>query len=174
MTDAAHVADGEGVSRRSVFRLGASVASVAGVAALGQGGQALAEPAASDPSAPVPTPFGTPTPDNPTPGARITAVRGDRAGNWAQQTGSEVLARNGVVATSQPAAAQAGLRILQDGGNAADATVATAAALAVVEPTSTSLGGDGFAIYYSAADRRLYGLNAGGWVGRRLFRASWL
>lgn len=66
---------------------------------------------------------------------------------------SNVLARNGMVATSQPLAAMAGLRTLLDGGNAADAAVATAAALAVVEPMSTGLGGDAFALFYDAQAR---------------------
>ncbi|MFP9193561.1 gamma-glutamyltransferase family protein [Natrialbaceae archaeon A-CW1-1] len=63
---------------------------------------------------------------------------------------SSVHAAGGMVATSQPLAAQAGLSILQDGGNAFDAAVATAAALNVVEPTSTGLGGDVFALYRTA------------------------
>ncbi len=63
---------------------------------------------------------------------------------------SNVFANNGLVATSQPLAAQAGVSILQDGGNAFDAAVATAAALNVVEPTSTGLGGDVFALYRTA------------------------
>jgi gamma-glutamyltranspeptidase/glutathione hydrolase len=71
---------------------------------------------------------------------------------------SNVLARRGMVATSQPLAAMAGLRTLLDGGNAADAAVATAAALAVVEPMSTGIGGDAFALFYDA--------NAGQDVGR--------
>ena len=63
---------------------------------------------------------------------------------------SNVLARRGMVATSQPLAAMAGLRMLLDGGSAADAAVATAAALAVVEPMSTGIGGDAFALFYDA------------------------
>jgi gamma-glutamyltranspeptidase/glutathione hydrolase len=83
---------------------------------------------------------------------------------WTQQTRSEVLARHGIVATSQPLAAQAGLQILKQGGNAADATVATAAMLGLVEPESAGIGGDMEAIYYSATNHRLYGLNAAGWA----------
>jgi gamma-glutamyltranspeptidase / glutathione hydrolase len=111
-----------------------------------------------------PTPFGTPTAAIPDPGKNITAVRGDRQWFWTQQTRSEVLARHGVVATSQPLATQAGLDILKHGGNAADAAVATAAMLGLVEPESATIGGDMEAIYYSAKDRKLYGLNAAGWA----------
>ncbi len=68
----------------------------------------------------------------------------------------------GVVATSQPLAAQAGLQALMAGGTAADAAIAAAATLAVVEPMSTGLGGDAFALVYWAADHRVYGLNASG------------
>ncbi|XVH32484.1 gamma-glutamyltransferase family protein [Haloferacaceae archaeon DSL9] len=64
---------------------------------------------------------------------------------------STVYGQQGVVATSQPLAAQAGVETLRDGGNAFDAAVATAAALNVVEPTSTGLGGDVFALYRTAA-----------------------
>ena len=111
-----------------------------------------------------PTPFGTPTAAIPDPAQSINAVRGDRMWDWTEQTRSEVLARHGVVATSQPLAAQAGLQILKEGGNAVDAAVATAAMLGVVEPHSAGLGGDMEAIYYSAKDHKLYGLNAAGWA----------
>ncbi len=111
-----------------------------------------------------PTPFGIPNEKIPNPAASITAVRGDRQWYWTEQSRSEVLARHGAVATSQPLAAQAGLQILKDGGNAADAAVAAAAMLGLVEPESAGIGGDMEAIYYSAKDHRLYGLNAAGWA----------
>lgn len=75
---------------------------------------------------------------------------------------SVVMANRGMVATSQPLAAQAGLRILQEGGNAVDAAVATAAVLNVVEPMSTGVGGDAFALVYLAKERRVRALNASG------------
>lgn len=71
-----------------------------------------------------------------------------------------VFAKKGMVATSQPLAAQAGLEILQKGGNAIDAAIATAAALTVVEPTSNGIGGDAFALVW--VKDQLYGLNASG------------
>src|SRR5437763_13754488 len=74
-------------------------------------------------------------------GPACQAVRGDRSEGWLQQTRSEVMARNGIVTTVQPLAAQAGLRILQQGGNAIDAAVATAAALSVVYPANTGVRG---------------------------------
>jgi gamma-glutamyltranspeptidase/glutathione hydrolase len=75
---------------------------------------------------------------------------------------SNVLARHGMVATSQPLAAQAGLEILKAGGNAADAAIATAAMLNVVEPTSTGIGGDCFALYWDAKTKRVTALNGSG------------
>jgi gamma-glutamyltranspeptidase / glutathione hydrolase len=110
------------------------------------------------------TPFGTPTAAHPDPGRDIQAERGDRLWEWSEQTRSEVLARHGVVATSQPLAAQAGLEMLRKGGTAADAAVATAAALGLVEPHSAGIGGDMEAIYWSAKDRKLSALNAAGWA----------
>lgn len=71
-----------------------------------------------------------------------------------------VIANRGMVATSQPLAAQAGLDILKKGGNAVDAAIATAAALTVVEPTSNGIGGDAFALVWMKDE--LYGLNASG------------
>ena len=75
---------------------------------------------------------------------------------------SPVYGTHGMVASSQPLASMAGLRILQQGGNAADAAVATAAALNVTEPTSTGIGGDCFCIYYDAKSRSVRGLNGSG------------
>ena len=75
---------------------------------------------------------------------------------------SNVLATRGMVATSQPLAAQAGLGILQQGGNAADAAIATAAMLNVVEPISTGIGGDCFALYYDAKTKSVTALNGSG------------
>ncbi len=75
---------------------------------------------------------------------------------------ANIVARNGLVATSQPLAAQAGLAILQAGGNAIDAAIATVATLCIVEPCSTGIGGDAFALIWSARDRQLYGINASG------------
>lgn len=72
-----------------------------------------------------------------------------------------VLARN-IVATSEPLAAQAGLRMLLKGGNAVDAAIATAITLTVVEPTSNGIGSDAFAIVWDPTSKRLYGLNASG------------
>lgn len=71
-----------------------------------------------------------------------------------------VFANNGIVATSQPLAAQAGLRIMEKGGNAIDAAIATAAALTVVEPTSNGIGGDAFSLIWK--DGKLHGLNGSG------------
>ena len=90
------------------------------------------------------------------------AVRGDRSEGWLAQTRSEVMARNGIVSTVQPLAAQAGLRILQQGGNAIDAAVATAAMLNVVFPQNVGIGGDLFALIYVAKEKKVYQLNASG------------
>ena len=77
-------------------------------------------------------------------------------------TRSEVLAKNGMVATSHPLATQVGLDILKKGGNAIDAAIAANATLGLMEPTGSGIGGDLFAIIWSANDNKLYGLNASG------------
>jgi gamma-glutamyltranspeptidase / glutathione hydrolase len=94
--------------------------------------------------------------------AEFSATRGDRSSGWLPQSRSEILARNGMVATSQPLAAQAGLQILKNGGNAIDAAVATAAVMNVVEPGSAGLGGDVFVIAWLAKERKLVALNGSG------------
>lgn len=86
----------------------------------------------------------------------------DRPAGNPRATRSVVHAPNGMVATSQPLAATAGLRILLQGGNAFDAAVATAAALVVVEPMQTGLGGDMFALVYSQKHKKVEALNGSG------------
>jgi len=83
---------------------------------------------------------------------------------------STVYAPNGAIATSQPLASAAGLAVLQNGGNAIDAAVTAAAVLTVVEPYMTGIGGDLFAIVWSAEEATLSGLNASGRSGSRMTR----
>ena len=111
-----------------------------------------------------PNAFGTPTSDVPNPAETINAVGGLRAQGWLLQGRSEVLARHGVVATSDPLAAQAGLEILHRGGNAIDAAVAAGAVLDVTSQNDTGIGGDLFALVWSARDKKLYGLASAGWA----------
>jgi gamma-glutamyltranspeptidase / glutathione hydrolase len=84
------------------------------------------------------------------------------------QTRSMVISRNGIVAAESPLAAQAGVRILEQGGNAVDAAIATNAAMGVVEPMMNGIGGDLFAIVYDVKADKLYGLNASGWAPKDL------
>jgi gamma-glutamyltranspeptidase / glutathione hydrolase len=90
------------------------------------------------------------------------AVRGVRAAGWPAQSRSEVMAQNGMVVTSQPLAAQAGLQVLMRGGNAIDAAVATASVLSLVEPMMVGVAGDLFAVIYIAKENKVYVLNASG------------
>lgn len=76
-----------------------------------------------------------------------------------------VYAPNGVVATSQPLASQAGLTVLKNGGNAIDAAVTAAAVLSVVEPYMTGIGGDMFAMLWLEKEQRLVGINGSGHAG---------
>ena len=94
--------------------------------------------------------------------AFCSAVRGARAEGWPAQSRSEVMVQHGMVVTSQPLAAQAGLQVLLRGGNAIDAAVATAAVLSVVEPMMVGVGGDVFAVIYIAKERKIYVLNSSG------------
>ncbi|MGE3539565.1 MAG: gamma-glutamyltransferase [Candidatus Tectimicrobiota bacterium] len=96
----------------------------------------------------------------------FTTCRLERGGFPVQR--SVVMARNGMVATSQPLATEAGVSILKKGGNAFDAAIATALTLSVVEPMSTSIGGDAFFLYRWAADGKIYGVNGSGRCPRRL------
>jgi gamma-glutamyltranspeptidase/glutathione hydrolase len=84
------------------------------------------------------------------------------------QARSMVISRNGIVAAESPLAAQAGVRILERGGNAVDAAIATNAMMGVVEPMMNGIGGDLFAIVYDAKANKLYGLNASGWAPKDL------
>ena len=124
----------------------------------------IAAAAAAAGRAQSPNAFGTPSTDKPIPSATITAVRGSRAHGWVEQGRSEVLARHGIVAASDPLAAQAGLEILRQGGNAIDAAVAAGAVLDVTSQNDTGIGGDLFALVWSARDKKLYALNSGGWA----------
>src|SRR5438477_5740520 len=82
---------------------------------------------------------------------------------------SPVVAPHGIVATSHPLAAQIGLDVLKEGGNAVDAAIATSAAMGLMEPMSCGIGGDLYAIVWDAKTKRLYGLNAS---GRSPYRAT--
>ncbi len=110
-----------------------------------------------------PNAFGVPSAENPQPAARIAAAPGSRAQGWLHQGRSEILARHGVVATSDPLASEAGLEILRNGGNAIDAIVAAAAVLDVTSQNDTGIAGDLFALVWSAKDKKLYALNSAGW-----------
>ena len=101
-------------------------------------------------------------------GERLTPAPG-KAGR------SVTMASHGMVATSQPLAAQIGLDVLKNGGNAIDAAIATNAALGLMEPMSCGIGGDLYAIVWDAKSHKLYGLNASGrspYKATRAFFAS--
>jgi len=93
-----------------------------------------------------PNAFGIPTEKVSNPAANVVAAPGSRGQGWLGQGRSEVIARHGMVATSDPIAAQAGLEILRNGGNAIDAAVAAAAVLDVTSQNDTGIAGDLFAL----------------------------
>src|SRR5271165_4123756 len=84
------------------------------------------------------------------------------------QTRSMVISKGGIVASESPLASQAGVRILEHGGNAVDAAIAANAMMGVVEPMMNGIGGDLFVIVYDAKANKLYGLNASGWAPKGL------
>ena len=101
----------------------------------------------------------------------LTAIFLLQHGALAQDRGqarSMVISRNGIVAAESPLAAQAGVQILQHGGNAVDAAIAANAMMGVVAPMMNGIGGDLFVIVYDAKAGKLYGLNASGWAPKGL------
>ncbi|PKP29568.1 MAG: gamma-glutamyltransferase, partial [Bacteroidetes bacterium HGW-Bacteroidetes-17] len=92
----------------------------------------------------------------------VIAFSQDRITGHDFATRSEIIAQHGMAATSQPLATQVALDILKKGGNAIDAAIAANAVLGLVEPTGNGIGGDIFAIIWSAKDQKLFGLNGSG------------
>jgi len=99
---------------------------------------------------------------------QVAVYSQDRVTGHDFATRSEVIARNGMAATSQPLATQVALDILKRGGTAVDAAIAANAVLCVVEPTGAGIGGDIFAIIWSADKQKLFGLNGSGRSPRSL------
>lgn len=102
--------------------------------------------------------------------ASVSALAAERNALTPGRAGrSVVMAPHGMVATSHPLAAQVGLEVLRQGGNAVDAAIATDAAMGLMEPMSCGIGGDLYAIVWDAKSQKLYGLNAS---GRSPYRAT--
>src|ERR1017187_7239326 len=85
-----------------------------------------------------------------------------------EQARSMVISRQGIVAAESPLAAQAGVRMLEQGGSAVDAAIAANAVMGVVAPMMNGVGGDLFAMVFDAKSRKLFGLNASGWAPQAL------
>ena len=100
--------------------------------------------------------------------ARLSVIAGDRPTGRSFATRSEVIARNGMAATSQPLATMTAVEILRRGGSAVDAAIAANAVLGVAEPTGCGIGGDLFAIVWDAKSGQLHGLNGSGRSPRSL------
>ena len=98
----------------------------------------------------------------------VCMTAGNAASQDRGQARSMVMSKGGIVAAESPLAAQAGVRILESGGNAVDAAIATNAMMGVVAPMMNGIGGDLFAIVYDAKANQLYGLNASGWAPKGL------
>src|SRR6266536_1476505 len=94
--------------------------------------------------------------------AHVIDAQIDRITEKIFATRSEVLARHGMVCTSVPAATQGGTDILKEVDSAVDAAIAADATLGLMEPVSNGVGGDLFAIVYSAKDNKLYGISGSG------------
>jgi len=100
--------------------------------------------------------------------SRLSVIAGDRPTGRSFATRSEVIARNGMAATSQPLATMTAVEILRRGGSAVDAAIAANAVLGVAEPTGCGIGGDLFAIVWDAKSGQLHGLNGSGRSPRSL------
>jgi len=92
--------------------------------------------------------------------------RGDHYAGEAWETRSPVLAQHGMIASEQPLASLAGIEILQKGGSAVDAAIATSAMLCLTEPVLNGLGADAFVIVWDPKTHQLYGYNGSGWSPR--------
>jgi gamma-glutamyltranspeptidase / glutathione hydrolase len=105
-------------------------------------------------------------------GAELSTLAAQEHGPHPASGRSTVYAPNGAIATSHPLATSAGIAVLERGGNAVDAAITAAAVLTVVEPHMTGIGGDVFALLWSASENRLIGLNGHGRSGSLMTRQA--